>query len=395
MDDRNVFINEMERQVRERINARFPIVNDKYSLSIENIRFTRPKEATIPQELELKRAQGTLSGKVFGDLVLKDKNNEIIQQKPVKILDLPYPSLRGTFIINGNEKVVQNQNVSKGGIYVSSKGNLGAKTDIRLQNYSGPKLSLEVDEKTLSVTVGNRNFNGIKFLEALGFASSEIDEMIGGDSFGRQVRNNRSGGGQGTIDELYDLTAKRGGYIAKTADGKAQAIRDYFTKGIALTDEERETASATLSMRSVDSFNLDAIKASVKHMVGVARGEEVEDDRDDLLFQNVKNPIDLIADTIDEGLISFANSAKNTMSPKKADIKFVTPALTKVNNHLNTDFFKKDSRVSDTDQINPLLVLTEENTVMSTGKGGIILAIAEELGLPVKYIPITPGLPKS
>ena len=366
MEDRTVFIANMKKRITQTIDEKFPIVSEKYSLDLVDVYFIDPKETTIAGELALKQARGTLEGEVRATMVIKDAENEIVSSKEVVVTTLPYPSLRGTFIIDGNEKIVQNQNVSKNGIFTTDKGPNASKMDIRLKNLHG---SVEVDDKKVKVTFDKKNFSGVKFLTYLGLTSNEINAVFGGDAYGRRLRTS-SAGGKGSLNDLFNSTARRAGSKATTDEGKLLAIQEFFNGSIATTGEEKETLKGTLGVSNAESVDLDVVKVAFKKVIDVARGTAKEDDRDDLVYQYVKNPEDLINEAFEKGIKSFTSSARNTLKGQHSAIGRYSVNVGKIKKNVK-DFFTGDARVSDSDQTNPLLVLTEENSVTSGGPGGL------------------------
>lgn len=370
MDNRDQFISDLESRVKQTIESKFPIKserNGKYEIRVENIHFKRPELQSIQNELNIKNAEGTLKGSVRGDIVIVGADGmEIDRKRAAKIVDLPYPSLRGTFIIGGNEKIIIGQNVSKNGAFVSDKGFEEAKADIRLTNYSGPGMSMSVKDGTLNLHIGNLNMGGIKFLEMVGFTQAEITDMIGNhDDLGLAVL--KGGGGQASVSDVYDALSKN--MSGTESPNKAQAIQDFFRRGVPLTEEESKTTQSTLGLRT-ESFNLSALQETIKKLMLVARDGTKEDSRDDLIYQTVKSPIDLIDGALISSINSFARSAANIVGPNRESVKYLATPMNGANSSF-TRFFVKDQRVSDTEQTNPLHSIVEESTVVSTGPGGI------------------------
>ena len=139
-----------------------------YELDYENIKFS---------ELDCKRKGLTYSVplKARIDLVVKQPENPIphIFQKDIYMGDIPLMTDRGTFIINGAERVVVSQiHRSPGVIFQHEKGVYSS----RIIPYRGSWLEFEIDQKKELIYAKidrKKKVLGTIFLRALGYSSRE------------------------------------------------------------------------------------------------------------------------------------------------------------------------------------------------------------------------------
>jgi DNA-directed RNA polymerase subunit beta len=158
-------------------NECFPIedVHGKYSLELKSYRVGIPRYSTE----ETKRKKLTYSAPLWVNMRLVTKNPETgkveaaIEQE-VYLCDLPYMTERGTFIINGIERVVVNQLHRSPGVYyeIDTKGSPIYKA--LLVPYRGPWIEFTIDgSKIFGVTISKRRKIPItRLLRALGYPTA-------------------------------------------------------------------------------------------------------------------------------------------------------------------------------------------------------------------------------
>ncbi len=154
-------------------NSTFPIESpdgqmaltyDFYDLDFENIKF---------DELECKRKGATYSVPLKARINLVFKDTGAIHQKDIYMGDVPLMTDRGTFIINGAERVVVSQiHRSPGVIFQHDKGVYSS----RIIPYRGSWLEFEIDPKHELIYAKidrKKKILGTIFLRALGIQTRE------------------------------------------------------------------------------------------------------------------------------------------------------------------------------------------------------------------------------
>jgi DNA-directed RNA polymerase subunit beta len=135
-----------------------------YSLDEDNIKFS---------EMECKQKGLTYAAPLKARINLVFQKTGEIRQKDIYMGDIPLMTDRGTFIINGAERVVVSQiHRSPGVIFSHEKGVYGA----RIIPYRGSWLEFEIDSKKELIYAKidrKKRILGTLFLRALGFESRE------------------------------------------------------------------------------------------------------------------------------------------------------------------------------------------------------------------------------
>ncbi|MDP2791723.1 MAG: DNA-directed RNA polymerase subunit beta, partial [Rectinemataceae bacterium] len=162
-----------ERGLQEVFRGTFPIESQSGDMVIEFDRYSLDESAMKYSELECKQKGLTYSIPLKATVNLVFQRTGEIRQKEIYLGDIPLMTDRGTFIINGAERVVVSQiHRSPGVVFSHEKGVFSA----RLIPYRGSWLEFEIDQKKELIFTKidrKKKFLGTLFLRAIGFQSRE------------------------------------------------------------------------------------------------------------------------------------------------------------------------------------------------------------------------------
>ena len=201
-----------------------------YKLEEENIKFT---------ELQCKQKGLTYSVPLKARINLNFKDTGAILQKDIYMGDIPLMTDRGTFIVNGAERVVVSQiHRSPGVIFNHEKGVYSS----RIIPYRGSWLEFEIDQKKDLIYAKidrKKKILGTIFLRALGFSTREE-----------------------IIDQFYETET-----VAVDAAKKEELVDKALARAVQIKNEDGEEkvllrAGSTLHMHEVD----DLISQDVKEI---------------------------------------------------------------------------------------------------------------------------------
>ncbi len=151
----------------------FPIESQNGDMSLEYEYYELDKNAIKFSELECKRKNLTYAVPLKARINLVFQDTGEIRQKDIYMGDIPLMTERGTFIINGAERVVVSQiHRSPGVIFSHDKGVFSS----RIIPYRGSWLEFEIDQKKELIYAKidrKKRILGTLFLRALGFQSRE------------------------------------------------------------------------------------------------------------------------------------------------------------------------------------------------------------------------------
>jgi len=159
--------------LQEVFRATFPIESPNGDMLLEYERYALDEEAMKYSELECKMKGLTYAVPLKARINLVFQKTGEIRQKEIYLGDIPLMTDRGTFIINGAERVVVSQiHRSPGVIFCHEKGVYSA----RIIPYRGSWLEFEIDQKKELIYAKidrKKRILGTMFLRALGFETRE------------------------------------------------------------------------------------------------------------------------------------------------------------------------------------------------------------------------------
>ena len=168
--------------LREVLDEVSPIedFSGQFQLHFREHRFTEPKLS----EDECKARDTTYSRALFVQTMFVAKATGEIKEQEVFMGDFPMMTERGTFIINGTERVVVSQLVRSPGVYFHREADKTSDRDIYVAKVipgRGAWLEFDVDKKeTVGVRIDRKRRQSVTvFLKALGWSSDEILELFG------------------------------------------------------------------------------------------------------------------------------------------------------------------------------------------------------------------------
>ncbi len=151
----------------------FPIESPNGDMLLEYTQYTLDEENIKFDEQECKKKGVTYAVPIKARINLIFQDTGEIRQKDIYIGDIPLMTERGTFIINGAERVVVSQiHRSPGVIFAHDKGIYSS----RIIPYRGSWLEFEIDQKKELVYTKidrKKRILGTMFLRALGFDTRE------------------------------------------------------------------------------------------------------------------------------------------------------------------------------------------------------------------------------
>ncbi|MCI1209138.1 MAG: DNA-directed RNA polymerase subunit beta [Treponema sp.] len=162
-----------DKGLQEVFTSTFPIESPNGDMSLEYEFYELDKENIKFSELECKQKGLTYAVPLKARINLNFLTTGAILQKDIYMGDIPLMTDRGTFVINGAERVVVSQiHRSPGVIFSHDKGIYGS----RIIPYRGSWLEFEIDQKKELIYAKidrKKKILGTVFLRALGYNSRE------------------------------------------------------------------------------------------------------------------------------------------------------------------------------------------------------------------------------
>jgi DNA-directed RNA polymerase subunit beta len=354
----------------------------------KNFKLKRPKYDVD----EAKRRDASYSVQMYvpTQLINKEDKGKIIEQD-VFIGDLPLMTDRGTFIINGAERVIVNQIVRSPGVYYKSElDKNGRRTySASLIPNRGAWLKFETDKNDIVwVRIDKtRKLSAQVLLKALGLSDNEIFDALRHPEFYQKTIDKE--GNPSEEEALMELYRKLRPGEPPTVSGGQQLLDSRFfdPKRYDLGKVGRYKLNRKLRLNTPDSMRVltaQDILAAIDYLINLEFDIGSTDDIDHLGNRRVRSVGELLQNQIRVGLnrleriIRERMTVSETSSLTPASLVNPKPLVAAVK-----EFFGSSQLSQFMDQTNPLAELTHKRRLSALGPGGLT---RERAGFAVRDI---------
>jgi DNA-directed RNA polymerase subunit beta len=357
------------------------------SLSFRDHRFEPPKYSAE----ECKEKDMTYSAPMFVTAEFINNSTGEIKSQTVFMGDFPLMSPKGTFIINGTERVVVSQLVRSPGVYFDRQVDKTSDKDIyscKVIPSRGAWLEFEIDKRdSVGVRIDRKRKQSVTvLLKALGWDEAKILERFGGfESMRATLEKDHTSSQE---DALLDIYRKlRPGEPPTRESAQALLENLYFNpKRYDLAKVGRYKVNKKLGLAqpiSQGTLTEDDIVATIEYLVRLHSGEEemksvtgvvpVEtDDIDHFGNRRLRTVGELIQNQVRLGLARMERVVRERMTTQ--DVEAITPqTLINIRPVVASikEFFGTSQLSQFMDQTNPLAGLTHKRRLSALGPGGL------------------------
>ena len=381
----------LEEGLIEELNSFSPITDytGKFELHFmgENYRLKEPKYSME----EAKRRDSTYNVQVYVPTRLIDKESGEIKEMEVFVGDLPLMTDRGTFIINGAERVIVNQIVRSPGVYYKAETDKnGRRTySASLIPNRGAWLKFETDKNGLVwVRIDKtRKLSAQVLLKAIGLSDNEIIDGIRHPDFYQKTLDKE--GNPSEEEALLELYRKLRPGEPPTVSGGQQLLESRFfdSKRYDLGRVGRYKLNKKLRLTVPDTTRVlttTDILAAVAYLINLEFDGGTTDDIDHLGNRRVRSVGELLQNQVRVGLNRLERIIRERMTVSEANS--LTPAALVNPKPLVAaikEFFGSSQLSQFMDQTNPLAELTHKRRLSALGPGGLT---RERAGFAVRDI---------
>ncbi|VEP15234.1 DNA-directed RNA polymerase subunit beta [Hyella patelloides LEGE 07179] len=381
----------LEEGLIEELNSFSPIADytGKFELHFigENYQLKEPKYNVN----EAKRRDSTYNVQMYVPTRLINKETGEINEMKVFIGDLPLMTERGTFIINGAERVIVNQIVRSPGVYYKAETDKnGRRTySASLIPNRGAWLKFETDKNGLVwVRIDKtRKLSAQVLLKAIGLTDNEImDGLRHPDFFEKTLEKE---GNPSEEEALLELYRKLRPGEPPTVNGGKQLLESRFfdPKRYDLGRVGRYKLNKKLRLTVADTFRVltpGDILAAIDYLINLEFDGGSTDDIDHLGNRRVRSVGELLQNQVRVGLNRLERIIRERMTVSESDS--LTPAALVNPKPLVAaikEFFGSSQLSQFMDQTNPLAELTHKRRLSALGPGGLT---RERAGFAVRDI---------
>ncbi|MBG6181584.1 DNA-directed RNA polymerase subunit beta [Arthrobacter sp. CAN_A1] len=364
------------------------------SLSFSEPEFADPKYTMA----ECKDRDATYAAPLYVKAEFMNNNTGEIKQQTVFMGDFPLMTEKGTFVINGTERVVVSQLVRSPGAYFERTADKTSDKDIfsaKIIPSRGAWFELEIDKRDqVGVRLDRKRKQSVTvLLKALGWTEGQILETFGDyDSIRATMEKDTT---ETQEDALLDIYRKlRPGEPPTVEAAKTLLDNLYFNpKRYDLAKVGRYKINRKLGIdknlddKDASVLNIDDIVAMIKFLValhanektltGKRDGGDVElrvevDDIDHFGNRRIRAVGELIENQVRTGLSRMERVVRERMTTQ--DVEAITPqTLINIRPVVAAikEFFGTSQLSQFMDQNNPLAGLTHKRRLSALGPGGL------------------------
>jgi DNA-directed RNA polymerase subunit beta len=369
----------LEQGLIEELNSFSPISDYAGKLELhfmgENYKLKEPKYSVE----EAKRRDSSYSVQMYIPTRLLNKETGEIKEQEVFIGDLPLMTDRGTFIINGAERVIVNQIVRSPGVYFKSETDKNGK-----RTYSasvipnrGAWLKFETDRHGLVwVRIDKtRKISAQVLLKAMGLSDNEIMDRLRHPDFYHKTLEKE--GNPSEEEALLELYRKLRPGEPPTVSGGQQLLEGRFfdPKRYDLGKVGRYKMNKKLRLTVPDNVRVltsEDILCVVDYLINLEFDIGNVDDIDHLGNRRVRSVGELLQNQVRVGLSRLERIIRERMTV--GDPQTLTPAALVNPKPLVAaikEFFGSSQLSQFMDQTNPLAELTHKRRISALGPGGL------------------------
>lgn len=353
----------------------------KLSLSFKDYRFEQPKIT----EDEARENNVSFDAPLKATVVLTNKVTGEVKKQEIYLGDYPWMTSRGTFVINGAERVVVSQLIRSAGVFFTAdqrgqRNDYGAKVIpgrgawLEFETAANGAMYVKIDRK--------RKIPVTTLLRALGLTESKIKETFAHVDQGERNHIDLTldkDPAKGTNDALIEVYRRlRPGDLA-TVDNARSLLENMFYnfKRFDFSRVGRYKINKRLDLdvpNTVENrvMRLEDLTAIIAEIIRLNNTQEPADDIDSLANRRVKLVGELVQRQFRIGLLRMERNTKDRMS--MSEIETVTPGQL-----INArpvvaavrEFFASSQLSQFMDQINPLSELAHKRRLSSMGPGGL------------------------
>ncbi len=375
----------LENGIRELLDEVSPITDfsgKKLELQFLEHSIDEPKHD--PETCKVKNLSYEAPLKVHVQLINKETGE--IKEQDVFLGGIPLMTQKGTFIVNGIERVVVSQIVRSPGVFFSKNTALPTSNSAKIIPKRGAWLEIETDKKgILSVKIDRKRKIPItSLIRVFGFTTDQEIRDLFKDVIESPekdyILNTLEKDPSKTVDDAYQSIYKkiRPGDLATAENAKAliQSMffdyKKYDMGPVARYKLNKRFNIDTPNQKEYHTFQVEDLIHIIKHLIQLNNGNATPDDIDHLSNRRIRAVGELVQNKFRVGLLRTDRIAKDRMTVM--DLETATPTQL-INSRPITaalrEFFASSQLSQFMDQTNPLAELAHKRRLSAMGPGGL------------------------
>lgn len=360
LDHKEAF-QEFKAGVLKGIESHFPVEGNVQALHLKKLEVDDRSLHVddIKSQKEAKLEGKTWAAPVYAHLELTNKKTGEVTKKKMKVAEIPFTTRRYGYIVNGQEYQVDNQWQLKPGAYTKRRQTGELETRFNVGKSGSFDVTLDPEKKQFTLERNKSKIPVYPVMKAMGVDDDTLKQAWGPELF---EANKKARGADKALEKFFKSDKRR------PAKSKEEAEK-YVVDKLMNAELDPDTTEITLGkpFRNVDG---EALTLAMSKMVKVQRNEIPEDDRDSLVFKNLRS----VADYANERLTSrdTKTSIRNKMRRNIDSAKDVRDIIKSATfNEPIRKTFTDDTISNPAKQINPVEMVAAAMRTTVMGPGGI------------------------
>jgi DNA-directed RNA polymerase beta subunit len=208
MDDYGTIRNELFNNVKTAVTKRFPLYNDRYILSAEDVDYDDPEDMDVDTQKQAILEGKSVTRRLRGSWVLRDAatNKVVSKTKRMTLLRVPYMTDRGTFIRNGHEYTFTNIMRMEPGVYTKRKPDeISAQFNIKKGTGAGFNMRLMPNTGIFQISRGTANCPAYTVFHDLGVTDEQMEQAWGSELFKKNKEAGLGEKARQAADKIYNM----------------------------------------------------------------------------------------------------------------------------------------------------------------------------------------------
>ncbi|MBP6913657.1 MAG: DNA-directed RNA polymerase subunit beta [Candidatus Levybacteria bacterium] len=382
----NWFIEEGIKEVISEISPIEDFTGKNWELTLGDYKLGNPK---ITEEMGIKKGLTYFSPLVVEASLLNKKTGKRVKQD-VFLGEVPKMTDRGTFIVNGIERVIVNQIVRSPGVFFTAAedpitGRTLYTAELRPVHGSWLEFSTTRNDMIVVRIDRRKKFLASVFLKSLGLEGTEniykkFEEIPGAEKFIKNTLGKDET--KGETDALIEIFKKMNPGEPVVIDTIRQNFRDLFFDRRRYDLSKVGRYKINKKLKNITNFvssealtlTMDDIIGIISYLIGLAEGRGKVDDIDHLSNRRVRSVGELVQTTAFRvGALRLERIIKEKMSLASTEEQFspshfinAHPIIAAIN-----EFFRTSQLSAILDQTNPLAEIDNLRRLTVMGTGGI------------------------
>lgn len=208
MDDYKQIRTALFDNVKNAVQQRFPLFNDRYTLAVEDVDYDDPDEIDITKQKQCILEGKSCDRRLRGSWVLRDAATDkvVSKTKRMTLMRVPYMTDRGTFIRNGHEYAFTNIMRLEPGVYTKKRDDeISAQFNVQKGTGSGFNMFLTPETGIFKIKRGTTSCPAYTVFKDLGVTDDQMQEAWGQELFEKNKKAGTDEKSRIAANKIYNM----------------------------------------------------------------------------------------------------------------------------------------------------------------------------------------------